>query len=71
MNKKMTFKEFKEVLEKAETDFDVFGFEGILNIISLANKYMAEESTRPYVKNMHKRISQTIYDELKERGYYE
>lgn len=71
MEKKMTFKEFKEILEKAETDFEVFGFEGILNIISLANKYMSEESTRPYVKNMHKRISDTIYNELRKRGYYE
>lgn len=71
MKKKMTLKEFKEILGKAETDFEVFGYEGILNIISLCNKYMSEESERPYVKKMHQRISKTIYDELTERGYYE
>ena len=44
--KKMTFKEFKEVLEKAETDFEVFGFEGVLNLMSMTNRYLAENTDR-------------------------
>lgn len=42
---KMTCKEFKEVLEKSGMYFDVWGFEGILNIISLNEKRNAEEIT--------------------------
>ena len=71
MEKEMTFEEFKDVLEKAELDFDVLGFEGVLNLISMCCGYQSKESTRPYIKDLYEEQHKTIYGELEKRGYYE
>ena len=71
MEKEMTFEEFKEVLNKAELDFEVLGFEGVLNYMSICLGYMEKESTRPYIKELYNQQHKTIYGELKKRGYYE
>lgn len=42
--KKMTFKEFKQIFNDAGMDFDIWGYEGILNEISIAQNAMAEEN---------------------------
>ena len=71
MENKMTFEEFTKVLEKAELDFDVLGFEGVLNYISMGCGYLEKEATRPYIKELYNEQIKTIYGELRKRGYYE
>ena len=71
--KKMTLKEFKDALVKAEMDFEYWGWEGILNMIAIEESYHEKEMTK---MGLHagargcERRKQTIFDILKERGYY-
>ena len=69
----MNSKEFEETLTNAGIDFNCFGYEGILNLISL---YCDKEYER-YKENglikaaeFEKERSHKIYEELKKRGYY-
>ena len=71
MEKEMTFEEFKEVLTKAELDFEVIGFEGVLNYMALCFGYREKESTRPYIKELYNQQHKTIHNALRKRGYYE
>lgn len=72
MTKKMTLKEFKEVLKEAEIDLDIWGYEGILNIIS--GYYMhevKEEKSMGINPKFTERKAYAIYDILTERGFYD
>ncbi len=73
-NKKMTTKEFKEVLKAAHIDFDFIGWEGILVIIS--NHYYNtakefEEKNLKYGADDYKKNASKIHEILEERGYFE
>ena len=71
--KAMTKKEFMGVLEKAGLHFDVYGYEGILNILSLYSDYesKAYENRCPVLAKMYSRYADIIYNELQARGYYD
>ena len=69
--KKMTFKEFKQIFNDAGMDFDIWGYEGILNEISIAQNAMAEETEHDVLKEMYYNRSRFIHTKLKERGHYE
>ena len=68
--KKMTAKEFKEILTESGTDFDLYGFEGILNELSIYNEMMAKEYEGEAPELVYKKISNKIYKALEKRGYY-
>ena len=70
MENTMTFEEFKEVMDYAELDFDVLGFEGVLNIISMCYGFLEKEATRPYIKELYNEQHKKIFEELRKRGYY-
>lgn len=72
--KKMTQKEFKAVLEKVGMNFEVWGWEGILNMISGYNEFLSEEAIKMGSENVYrheKNIADAIFDELDKRGYYD
>lgn len=70
----MTVKEFKEALNTAGVDFDVYGFDGILNTLSIKYAYDSEEYSIKGLKaaatNTYE-IFKKLYDILNERGYYD
>ena len=69
--KKMTLKEFKQIFNDAGMDFDIWGYEGILNEIAIAQNAMAEETEHDALKEMYYDRSRFINAKLKERGHYE
>lgn len=69
--KKMTLKEFKQIFNDAGLDFNIWGYEGILNEIAIAQNAMAEETKHDVLKEMYQSRSEFIYNSLKERGHYE
>lgn len=74
MTKKMTNKEFKEALEKANISFDFWGYEGILNMIAILEKYQKKECLEKGFNASAKaceRRRKAIFDILNERGYYD
>ena len=70
----MTAKEFEKILDDAEVYFDCYGYEGILNIISI---FFEDESKEAMSKghvtyaNGLMRRSDALYDALEARGYYD
>ena len=72
--KKMTLKEFKEALSAGSTDFEVFGYEGILNLIQIAQTKLADDSEAngsTILPDYYRRHRDALYNILKERGYYD
>lgn len=69
--KKMTSKEFKKVFNDAGFNFDIWGYEGILNLLVMAEGYLENETDSDVLKEMHKSRRMHIYNSLNERGYYE
>ena len=74
--KKMTLKEFKAVLEDSGMNFDCYGYEGILNMISGYVQHLAEdmEATSIGVCSASMRMreqSDNIFHTLEQRGYYD
>lgn len=73
--KAMTLKQFKQVLEDAGLNFEVWGWEGILNMISGYNDYLAEQALRiggmSYAYTHSKEAADKIFKALEERGYYD
>lgn len=70
----MTNKEFKKILKDAGMDFNVYGYEGILNKLSILSDYKRKE----YEKNGNELLAkleydsaEAIYEALKNRGYYD
>ena len=70
MSKKMTAKEFKKVLADAEIDFEVYGYEGVLNLIALANIYLEDETNYENLKQMYARRRNAINNVLEEKGFF-
>lgn len=72
--KKMTAKEFKQVLTDAGMNFEIWGWEGILNIISIHedrnSNEMREKGLMAGADGCHRRAD-SIYNVLKARGYYD
>ena len=68
--KKMTAKEFKEILTESGVNFDLYGFEGILNELSIYNEMMAKEYEGKTPEIVYKKISYKIFKALEKRGYY-
>ena len=71
-NEKMTCKQFKQILEKADFPSNIYGYDDILNILSLALRYQAtaERQSCPYSADADERSARIIYDELAKLGYY-
>lgn len=73
-NKKMTTKEFKEVLKAAHIDFDFIGWEGILVMISNHYFTTAKEFDKKNLKSgaeAYRKNASKIHEILEERGYFE
>lgn len=78
---KMYVKDFVEALDKVGFDFKIWGFEGILNILSMysrlqADNYLklADECPEIDYRSLAKWElcrSNKIYDLLEERGYFD
>ena len=72
--KRMTTKEFKDAFEKSGYNFEIFGWEGILNMLSSYEDFMAkQEQERGYDKlaQYAKKRADALFDILNERGYYD
>ena len=73
-HKKMTQKQFKEVLKKANIDIDIWGWDGILNLIAIAYRAMSkndEEIDFPTIAQMDLETADTITRELDKTGFYD
>ena len=69
----ITSKEFKQILKDTGNDLEVFGYEGIINMMSgyygyLADKYKEENNT--ILHDMFQKKANDLYDVLKVNGYY-
>lgn len=73
MNKKMTLKEFKFVFEEVGgMSMDVWGWDGILNLICLARRYTADSALKLGCALSAKRdleVSNAISDYLDKHNY--
>ena len=78
--KKMTAKEFKEILTDAGMDFSIWGYEGIINVLSLYYRHESQRYMDEYLET-HDRGAKAcmtieyekadrMYKALEERGYY-
>lgn len=83
---KMTAKEFVNVLTESGLDFEVYGYEGVLNMLSIYLSHEADEyENRAMIarqkgddnvgllslKKTCQAESDFLYDTLSKRGYYE
>lgn len=74
--KKMTQKEFKRILEESNVNFEIWGYEGILNMIAGYNNFLADDAEKRAgngCSNIAKRMRATadnITAELAKIGYY-
>ena len=74
MANRMTKKKFLEVFEAAGFDFDVWGWEGILNMISCHESYSADLAERDgflAAAKGNRERADYIFDVLKDLGYYD
>jgi len=73
MKRKMNAKEFKEALTLAGLDFEILGYEGLLNTLSIYYNIQANEYTNrgfEELGNDTMKISHKLYVILCTRGYY-
>ena len=71
---KMTAQEFKKVATDIGLDFDIYGYEGILNELSIyARAYSFEELAKGHkaLADRAMKITDGIYRALDNRGYYD
>lgn len=71
--KKMTQKEFKEALKAGNMDFEIWEWEGILNVLSIFNAMQAdkeESDGMTAIAEASRDRADTFYQILKNRGYY-
>ena len=72
--KKMTMKEFKEALTIGGLDFEIWGWEGILNELVLAQQHIADNEEKLGCKNIseqRRNSAEKLIAFLDARGYYE
>ena len=70
--KKMTLKEFKEAFDEVY-DFEIWGYEGILNLLACLEAREEQEYTergRDLLANASRERHHRLYEILDERGYY-
>lgn len=70
--KKMKAKEFKEALNKAGFDMNIYGYEGILNMIAselYADAHVLEHNSI-FLADLSRKQANILYNILEERGYY-
>lgn len=73
MKKRMNETEFKEALTLAGVDFEIYGYEGVLNALSMFYDYEAKEYFNRGCEaagNCEKEISNKLYGTLCTIGYY-
>ena len=83
---KMTAEEFIQILNESDIDFEIYGYEGILNMLSIYSTYEADkyethamletenENVRRGilgVKKLYDNRAYVLHDALAKRGYYE
>lgn len=71
---KMTKKEFLEIFEAAGFSFEVWGYEGILNMIAGYSSYLSKDAARRGSAKIAAHIKEQgdiIEAALTARGYYE
>jgi hypothetical protein len=70
--KKMKAKEFKEALNKAGFYMDIYGYEGILNMIAaqLYDDAHEQEHISICLADRSRKQARILHDILEERGYY-
>lgn len=69
----LTAKEFKQILTDAGIDFDIFGYEGILNLVSMCYDFKAEAHEKEgctVLQQMEEERAHKIYNALYKIGYY-
>ena len=70
--KKMTLKEFKQILADSGTDLEFWGYEGILNMISICyDKFARDMKESGLDGKNYKHRANVIYDALHDRGFYD
>ena len=72
--KRMTLKEFKQIFTEAGFDMDVWGYEGILNMIAGYNSFFADQATangQVYTAKDARERALKISTTLLNRGYYD
>ena len=73
MKKKMTLKEFKEIFNESGHDFELWGWEGILNLVAIADyqdaKDMAKEGLMAGANGLRTKANY-ITNVLEERGWF-
>ena len=81
MRKTMTAKEFKEIMTDAGMDFSIWGYEGVLNTLSLFYRHEADKWWKEFQQTgengarvcsqMDEERANGLYDALEERGYFD
>lgn len=74
--KKMTNKEFKKVFTECYGDFDIWGYDGVLNLIAMALTYKIEDyrhskSDKTTLIIMESLRREKIWDYLEANGFWE
>lgn len=70
---KMSLEEFIEILNRTENDFDILGFEGILNGLELLKWMQADNEAKAgcdVLSEMYSRQARMLHAELKKVGYF-
>lgn len=66
----MTEKEFIAAFERAGFNFNVWGYEGVLNQISSLYFRYAEETKSKVLKELYSKRANVLHDILEQRGAY-
>ncbi len=70
--RKMSNKEFKEILTASGDDFEVYGYEGIINLLVLYHRWESDrmKDISPILSDYDNQIANKLHETLEERGYY-
>lgn len=71
--KKMTNKEFKEALTTCGFDFDIWGYDGILNLVIMSQRLQADKDQKngyPTLAKCEYERADALQDLLRARGFY-
>lgn len=74
MGEKMTSKEFENILTACGMTFEAYGYDGVLNMLSLCMDYSAEYSQsrgHEAAAKVYEDRARMIYACLSSRGYYD
>lgn len=71
--KKLTNKEFKQILTDCGLDFSIWGYDGVLNMVVICLYHDAREERKngyDLAADVDIERANKLYDELHKRGYY-